>query len=572
MTPLLPQNDPDVTDRREDLDKARGEYIFDRSTSDLLFAKEVPKRDFGGVEYWAKLAKVNLEVALNKARLNGGVLTVLAKLASSASEMGPENFSDSRKELHKAAGALKREYPVVSVSQYEKQYEHLPKPKVLENWEDDKFFAWIALGGSNPNLITRLHAAGLKSLEIDDAAYQKIVGPGDTLKKALTQGRLFVGDYSGLDGLPAGKVDEYDKVVLAPTAVYAAVGDQWFIVGIQTGADPETSSFVQPGDGVSWKMAKVALLAADSQLTGLVAHFGLCHCVMEAVVLSTKRNLAKAHPLRLLLDAHTENTLIVNEITRSSLTPPDGAIDRMMAQELQSSLDLTAKAVRDFRIMESSPPEDFARRGVDDTRALPSYPYRDDQLLLWEALETWIAAYIAVYYHSDADVSLDEELQAFVVELGHENLGGLAGIGKVETVERLVRLISRVVFRGTAFHAAINYALFDFGFAPLQPQAAFAEGPTEGRGRDTLADYHKMLPPLDVAYEVVEAFYPLSVRINELGDYGRWYFKDDRVDTPLQAFQDCLKDIETEIEQRNQTRPFEYSYSLPSQVSNSIHV
>ena len=100
MTPLLPQNDPDVTDRREDLDKARGEYIFDRSTSDLLFAKEVPKRDFGGVEYWAKLAKVNLEVALNKARLNGGVLTVLAKLASSASEMGPENFSDSRKELH----------------------------------------------------------------------------------------------------------------------------------------------------------------------------------------------------------------------------------------------------------------------------------------------------------------------------------------------------------------------------------------------------------------------------------------------------------------------------------------
>jgi arachidonate 15-lipoxygenase len=546
MTPTLPQNDPDVAGRRTDLDKAREEYIFDRSTSDLLFAKEVPKRDWGGIEYWAKLAKVNLEVALNKARMSGGLLTTLtAKLAYMASDMSAENFSDSRKALHEAAGSIDKEYPARSISAYEEQYPHLPKPRALENWEDDQFFAWIALGGSNPNLITRLHAAGLKMFEVDDAAYQKIVGSNDTLKKALTQGRLFVGDYSTLDGRTAGSVDEYSKVVTAPRALYAALGDQWFIVGIQAGADPGASRFVQPGDGVSWKMAKVALLAADSQLTGLVAHFGLCHCVMEAVVLSTRRNLADSHPLRLLLDAHTENTLIVNEITRSSLTPPDGAIDRMMAQDLQGSLDMTAQAVRDFRIMESAPPQDFARRGVDDVRALPSYPYRDDQTLLWNAIETWVTAYIGIYYRDDSDVCLDEELQAFVVELGHENLGGLAGIGKVETVERLTALISRLVFRGTAFHAAINYALYDFGFAPLQPQAAFADGPADEGGpsvrpEDTELDYRKMLPPLDIAYEVIEAFYPLGVRINTLGDYGRRYFKDDRVDTPLAAFQTCL--------------------------------
>ena len=442
----------------------------------------------------------------------------------------------------------------------------------MEKWEDDQFFAWIALGGSNPNLIERLHATGLKKLDVDDAAYQKVVGGNDTIKKALTQGRLFVADYGILAGRSAGEVDGYSKVVAAPTALYAAVGEQWFIVGIQTGQDPKTSRFVQPGDGVSWKMAKVALLAADSQLTGLVAHFGLCHCVMEAVVLSTRRNLAEAHPLYLLLDAHTENTLIVNEITRSSLTPPDGSIDRMMAQELQGSLDMTAQAVRDFRIMDSAPPQDFERRGVDDLQALPSYPYRDDQLLLWDAIESWVNDYIGIYYENDTDVVLDEELQAFVVELGHENLGGLAGIGKVETVERLSALISRIVYRGTAFHAAINYALYDFGFAPLQPQAHFHEGPSEDGSRDTELEFRKMLPPLDIAYEVVEAFYPLSVRINTLGDYGRWYFKDDRVDAPLDAFQACLKEIETEIQQRNQDRVFEYPYGLPSQVSNSIHV
>lgn len=572
MTPTLPQNDPQVMDRREDLDQAREQYVFDRSTSDLLFAKEVPKRDWGGVEYWAKLTKVNLEVALNKARMNGGVLSTMTKLASHAADMGPDNFPAAREALHKAAGEIESQYPVHSVSQFEAQYPHLPKPKTLERWQDDQFFAWIALGGSNPNLIERLHAPGLRLLSIDDAAYQEVVGSGDTLRRALTQGRLFVADYSIMSGRPAGTVDDYTKVVTGPKALYAAVGESWFIVGIQTGPDPQSSRFVQPGDGVSWKMAKVALLAADSQLTGLVGHFGLCHCVMEAVVLSTKRNLAKAHPLRLLLDAHTENTLIVNKITRSSLTPPGGAIDRMMAQELQGSLDLTAQAVRDFHIMESSPPEDFARRGVQDLKALPSYPYRDDQLLLWEAVEQWSSAYIGIYYRSDTDVCLDEELQSFVVELGHENLGGLSGIGKMDSIQRLVRLVSRVVFRGTAFHAAINYALYDFGFAPLQPQAPFADGPSLDGSPDTLEDYHKMLPPLNIAYEVIEAFFPLSVRINTLGDYGRRYFKDERVEAPLKAFQSRLEEIENEIEQRNQVRPYEYPYSLPSQVSNSIHV
>lgn len=572
MIPTLPQNDPDVQDRRADLDKAQQEYVFDRSTSDLLFAKEVPKRDWGGVEYWAKLTKVNLEVALNKARMNRGFLvTLTASLTKAAAEIGPENFSRAKDALHSAAGEIDSDYPVRSVQQYAEQYPHLPKPRTLENWEDDRFFAWIALGGSNPNLIQRAHAPDLKKLDVDEAAYGRVVGTGDTLKKALTQGRLFVADYGLLAGKTAGVVDDYQKVVAAPIALYAAVGDNWMLLGIQSGQDPERGRFVQPGDGVSWKMAKVGLLAADSQLTGLVGHFGLCHCVMEAVVLSTRRNLAEQHPLRLLLDSHTENTLIVNKITRSSLTPPGGAIDRMMAQDLQGSLDMTAQAVRDFRIMESAPPQEFKRRGVDDVRALPNYPYRDDSLLLWEAIQTWVSAYIAIYYHSDEDVALDEELQGFVVELGHPNLGGLAGIGKMDTVSHLCALISRIVFRGTAYHAAINYALYDFGYAPLQPQAQFGSGPSDN-GADSEADYHKMLPPLDIAYEVIEAFFPLSVRINTLGDYGRRHFRDDRVDTPLQAFQDRLEEIEQEIERRNQDRDFEYPYCLPSQVSNSIHV
>lgn len=569
MLPLLPQDDPTLKARRTALERARTEYVYDRSTADLVFAETVPKRDQGGARYWAELVKVNLDVSVNKAliaRPDEVAAGLRAKLAAQAAKIRPGHVQEAKAKLFSEAGSVDTQYPVKQAEDFDRAYAHLPEPAGKQRWQDDDFVAWLALAGANPTLIQRLDSVPDK-LSLTGTAYQRIL-PSDTLETALEQGRVFVADYRDLDEASQGKVDNYTKHVMAPIAVYAAFEGAWTLIGIQTGQDPAADPFLQPGDAHSWRMAKVALTSADSQLTGLVGHFGLCHVVMEAVALANKRNLAGTHPLRLLLDAHTENTLIVNEITRNSLTPEDGAIDRMMGQTREDSLQLTARAVREFRLMQSAPHEDFKRRGVDDTSALPSYPYRDDQLLLWDALEAWIEAYVRLYYRCDDDVFHDEELQSFVTELQHEHLGGLAGIGHIESIERLVHLMSRIVFRATAFHAAINYALYDFGYAPLQPQAQFARGPTAD---DTESDFLAMLPPFDVAYEVIEAFHPLSVRINQLGHYGK-AFIDPRVAPLVRTLQKRLAHIETEIETRNATRFAPYPYCLPSRVSNSIHV
>ncbi len=569
MLPLLPQNDPTLPARRIALERARTEYIYDRSTSDLVFAESVPKRDQGGARYWAELVKVNLDVSVNKARIarpDEVAAGVHVKLAALAAKIRPGHVDEAKAELFSQAGKLDTQYPAEKAEDFDRAYAHLPEPAGKARWDDDDFLAWVALAGSNPTLIQRLDTVPEKLL-LTAQAYERVM-PADTLQRALQQGRVFVADYKDLAGASQGQVDEYAKYVMAPIAVYAAFEGAWRLVGIQTCQDPSDAQFVQPGQGQTWRMAKVALTAADSQLTGLVAHFGLCHVVMEAVTLASKRNLASNHPLRLLLEAHTENTLIVNEITRKSLTPVGGAIDRMMGQTLEDSLALTARTVRAFRLMDSAPHEDFLRRGVSDRAALPDYPYRDDQLLLWEALSPWIDAYVRLYYPTDSDVFHDEELQSFVAELEHEHLGGLAGIGHIESVDRLVHLMTRIVFRASAFHAAINYALYDFGYAPLQPQAQFAAGPT---GEDSEADFLAMLPPFDVAYEVIEAFHPLSVRINRLGQYAE-AFIDSRVAPLVEALQAQLGSVESEIERRNRTRFAPYPYCLPSRVSNSIHV
>ena len=47
MKPTLPQDDPAVALRREALDRARKQYVYDRSVRDCLFAATVPVRDKG---------------------------------------------------------------------------------------------------------------------------------------------------------------------------------------------------------------------------------------------------------------------------------------------------------------------------------------------------------------------------------------------------------------------------------------------------------------------------------------------------------------------------------------------
>ena len=43
-------------------------------------------------------------------------------------------------------------------------------------------------------------------------------------------------------------------------------------------------------------------------------------------------------------------------------------------------------------------PQDIVARGVGADSALGDYPYRDDGLLVWNAIESWAKAYVRTYY------------------------------------------------------------------------------------------------------------------------------------------------------------------------------
>src|SRR5690606_902512 len=206
---------------------------------------------------------------------------------------------------------------------YEKMFVSLRTPPVAHAWRTDANFAWQALAGYNPTMLTRM-TQRWSHFRVTDQQYVQAIGGHDSFDRALAEGRLYTADYKRFDGVPGGVVDGLQKYLTAPIALYSwqpardGVPAMLLPVAIQCGQKPDTPIFT-PADGISWQMARAALMVAESQQGGLVVHFGLCHLVLESVVLSARRELAEQHPLRILLEPHFENTLIANEITKSTL-------------------------------------------------------------------------------------------------------------------------------------------------------------------------------------------------------------------------------------------------------------
>jgi len=336
---------------------------------------------------------------------------------------------------------------------------------------------------------------------------------------------------------------------------------------------PESPVFT-PADGYNWLIAKTIVEIADANLHEAVAHLGRTHLLMEPFVIATHRELARAHPLNRLLVPHFRGTLAINEAAWRRLIADGGAVDRVLAGRIESTRRLAADGVRKFHFRDGMLPRILTAAGMDGHDVLKNYPYRDDAMLLWNAIRQWISDYLALYYPTDAAVQEDVELQSWLREIASPDAGRLSGIGPEDgqTVAALIDILTMVLFTCSVQHAAVNFPQYDImSYAPRMPFAAYAPAPTSRTGA-TEADYLAILPPLNIAEQQMEIGYLLgSVHYTTLGAYGSKHFTDARVHGPLQAFQARLKDIATTIEERNLLRR-PYTCLAPGSVPQSINI
>jgi arachidonate 15-lipoxygenase len=586
MTAFLPQRDPDRAARSADLESVRKKYQFNYNyVSPLAVVERVPWHDefsFGWIE---AVARQVIRSLANRAEIDAGG--------------HPSNYHRAKHSLlhdmlHAGPALMHGVKQVVfdflrfdgrigahptraqALEDYANLFRAIGLPPVARDYSNDRTFAWTRLAGPNPLMLTRMGGPDDR-FPVTEADFATAI-PNDTLEAAFAEGRVYLCDYAALDGAECGDYPHGPKYIYAPLAMFVVEKETRELrpVAIQCKQRPAADNPIfTPVDGHNWLIAKTIVEIADGNYHEAFSHLGRTHLFMEPFAVSTVRQLAPAHPVRLLLLPHFEGTMAINEAAWKHLIANKGAVDKLFGGSLATSRKLTVRAVQSAAPMDLLVPWTFIDRGVADHEGLPVYPYRDDAVLLWNSIHDWVSDYLALYYHSDADVAEDDELAAWGRELASQDGGRINGLpngGALQTVDDLADLLSLVLFTCSVQHAAVNFPQYDLmSYVPQMPLASYTAAPTAKTGA-THADYLAMLPPMDMAELQVELGFILgSVRYTQLGQYPDEHFRDPRVAPPLAAFQEQLHTIEKTIEHRNTIRR-PYEFLVPTAIPQSINI
>ena len=520
-----------------------------------------------------------------------------------------------------------------SIDDYENLFSSLPKPLTLEieekswmlkdkkPWKQDWYFCHLQIAGYNTTLLqgirteitsekyTVILSELQKKFPITDEILQKVSGDSDlTLEDAARKKRLYVCDYSMLDGTSAIEFHGEQRYITAPIALFYwnpsppkgfPLNGAMQPIAIQLGQkfDPEVTPIFTPNNSSNandpnhykWEIAKYVVNVAGAIQHESVAHLGACHLTIEPMIVAAHRQLSENHPILKLLIPHFRFTIQINDSALHSLIIPGGVVATNVGTAIEDTLKMVANAHEDWRFDEHNPDRLFNERGVN-MDSLPVFPFRDDTLLLWKAIKNFVSAYLKTYYQGDKAVIDDTELQAWINEMVSPKYAGFKGMDKlkktddlnqpykIDSLDYLIQIISQIIYIAGPQHASVNYAQYPLmTYSPSVAGTIYNPMPTKHEDIESETKMIEWYPPLDVSLYSVSFEYLLSgVQFDTFGHYNSDpripYFNDPLVLDFVLDFQEELAQIESVIRKRNKERPMPYLFQVPSMIPNSISI
>lgn len=465
------------------------------------------------------------------------------------------------------------------IKDFQALFQTIDLPAIAYTYETDEVFASMRVAGPNPVMLRRLSQPDTR-LPITDALYEAVMGEADSLANAYSEGRLYLADYGILDGAVNGSFPQEQKYLYAPLALFAVpkTGDRRLRpVAIQCGQNPDAFPIHTPqSNPYAWLCAKTIVQIADANFHEAVTHLARTHLFIGPFAIATHRQLPDRHPLSILLRPHFQGMLAINNEAQAKLIAPGGGVNKILSATIDASRVFAVIGVQTYGFNSARLPQQLKQRGVDDPDSLPIYPYRDDGILIWDAIHNWVTAYLKLYYADDTAVQQDASLQDWAQELSAYEGGRVQDFGEangqIQTLSYLIDAITVIIFTASAQHAAVNFPQKDImSYAPAMPTAGYAELKDLGE-HTTKEDYLSLLPPLIQAQEQLKLLHLLgSAHFTQLGQYEKDHFQDANVKAPLEQFQNRLEEITDIIYERNRNRPA-YEYLLPKNIPQSINI
>ena len=464
------------------------------------------------------------------------------------------------------------------------------EPAIIKNYQTDFAFAEQRLSGVNPMVLRRITHITSDFFTQEDL---KKACPSLRLDEELQKGNIYVADYENLSFVQGGTYKGQQKYLPKPLAFFhwkqnpGLTQGELVPLAIQIHQKPGGSIYTPRDNPMDWFVAKLCVQIADGNHHEMSSHLCRTHFVMAPFAIATARKLAINHPLGLLLRPHLRFLLAVNDQGFQLLINPyvegtyGGHVDRILAGTLQESLGILKNAYDSWDLGQFEIRTELKERGLDDVSQLPHFPYRDDGLPVWEAIEKFVSNFLNYWYPDDEEsagnqkILKDSELQDWAKDLVEE--GKVKGMpSPIETVEQLIKIVTNVIFTSGPQHAAVNYPQYDYlAFVPNVPLAAYKKIPESKGEIPDEAVLMEFLPPQEQADAQLKIVNFLSFyRHDRLGYYDESFhiafMGNPHIKLLIQQFQQDLRLIEQEIEVRNRSRYVPYPYLKPSLIPNSI--
>ncbi len=578
--PSLPQNDPNPAQRNDGLNRQSQDYQYDYDyLPPLALLAQVPAVENFSARYIAERVIATAELVPNM---------LGAKVKS---------FLD----------------PLDTLQDYEDFFTVLPLPAVAKVYETNNSFAEQRLSGANPMVIRRLDKDDPRAKVLEQIpSFQPSFEPLFQVLEQLAAGNIYITDYTGTDPnyrgpalVQGGTHEKGRKYLPKPLAFFwwrsIGIGDRGKLAPIAIQLNGSTDPNVYKisdckvytpfeKNPLDWLFAKFCVQIADANHHEMNTHLCRTHFVMAPIAIGTARRLAENHPLSILLKPHFLFMLTNNRLGQQALINPGGAVDRLLAGNLAESMELVKDAYAGWNINDFALPKEIANRGMNE---IPHYPYRDDGMLVWAAIHTFVSDYLNHFYPTPQELNNDAELQAWAAELSDETTGGkVKGMPtQIDNIIDLIEIITTIIFTCGPQHSAVNFAQYEYmALASNMPLAAYQDILDENLDEDeepmTMKKILDLLPPYKKSAEQLEILDVLSAyKYDRLGYYdkalGELYnqqaediFEDEHIAILgiIRQFQQNLNMAEQEIDANNKKRVVPYPYLKPSLILNSISI
>lgn len=347
----LPQNEENkstIENRKKYLRDMQSEYEYMYEyVHTIAIARKLPWREFPGLGYW----------------IRGGMN--LLQLIPSV----PSLLVTFWRYLIGRPLASYRDYVFFPFSPQ-------PNPALVDNFEQDLIFGLQRVIGVNPVVIRAVTSQQplpqtLSEIEIRRVFAEQV----DEIEysAAVNQKRIYVLDYAVLDVLRQnpGQIDGGRKQYITTPIVLLFQQSDGLLrpIAIQLYQQPSINNPIYTAkDGNLWLAAKTFAQIADGNHHILHTHATRIHYVMEAVIIASRRQLYKSHPLYVLLRPHLQHTLNVNHqhtFLKDRKGRP-GRFGELFAGDYEATTQCMANGMTSFDFKASAFPNDIARRKVDN--------------------------------------------------------------------------------------------------------------------------------------------------------------------------------------------------------------